>query len=163
VGVACQGGEIRLGGGQQGLDVLVELELVIFNGQEIIPSALQHNIASRLGLGVQGVQRDQMALQVQVGKELLGHGDFVGLGVDHGAAQVILAGYADGGEDTVTAAMVGLFAIQGDQFLLGRWAAQLRLNLPQDLLEVGPVDFLQQAPKGRLAGSRVTPLAQANA
>src|ERR1035441_8189929 len=47
VGVGCQGGKIRLGGGQQGLDVLVQLELVVFNGQQIIPSALQHNIASR--------------------------------------------------------------------------------------------------------------------
>src|SRR5271169_239024 len=56
VGVAFQGGEIRLGGGEQFLDVLVKLELVIFNGQQIVSSALQHNIASRLGLGVQGIQ-----------------------------------------------------------------------------------------------------------
>ena len=122
----------------------MKLELVVFNGQEIVPSALQHDIASRLGLGVQGIQRDPTALQVQVGKELLGHRNLVGLGVDHGAAQVILAGHADGGEDARTAAVVGLFAIQGDQLLLGCWAAQLLLNLQQDLLELEPADFLQK-------------------
>ena len=33
VGVGCQGGKIRLGGGELFLDVLVKLELVIFDGQ----------------------------------------------------------------------------------------------------------------------------------
>src|SRR5208283_404799 len=56
VGVDCQGGKIRLGGGEEFLDVLVKLELVIFNGQQKVPSTLQHDVASRLGLGVQGIQ-----------------------------------------------------------------------------------------------------------
>src|SRR5216684_1404006 len=133
-GVGFQGGEIRLGGGEQFLDVLVKLLLVVFNGEQIVPSAFQHDIASGLGLGVQGVQRDESTLQVQIRKELLGHGDFIGLGVNH-----------------------------RDALVLGRRAAQLLLNLQQNLLEFCSADFLQQAPKGRLAGGRVTPLPSANA
>ena len=129
MGVGCQGGKIRLGGGEQLLDVLVKLALVVFDRQQVVPSALQHDLASRFGLGVQGIQRDEPALEVQVGKEFLGHGDLVGLGVDHRAGQVILAGHADGGQDALTAALAGLFAIQGDQLVFGRWAAQPRLNL----------------------------------
>src|ERR1039457_2794803 len=163
VGVGCQGGEIRLGGGEQLLDVLVKLELVIFNGQQIVPSALQHDVASRLGLRVQGIQRDETAFQVQVGKEFLRPGDLVGLAVDHRAGQVVLAGHAEGGEHAVTAAMIGLLAIHSNQLVLGCWAAQLLLHLPQDLLELGPTDLLQQAPEGRLAGGWVAPLALADA
>jgi hypothetical protein len=111
------------------LDVLVKLELVVFDRQQVVPSALQHDLASRFGLGVQGIQRDEPALEVQVGKEFLGHGNLVGLGVDHRAAQVVLAGHADGGEHALTAAMLGLLAVQGDQLLFGCGAAQLRLNL----------------------------------
>src|SRR5216684_8464940 len=162
-GVGFQGGKIRLGGGEQFLDVLVKLLLVVFNGEQIIPSAFQHDIASGLGLGVQGVQGDQPTLQVQVRKELLGHGDFIGLGVNHGAAQVILAGHTDGGEHALTAAMFGLFAIHRDELVLGRRATQLLLNLQQNLLEFRPADFLQHTPKGRLARGRVTPLPFANA
>ena len=40
VGVGCQGGEIRLGGGEQFLDVLVKLELVIFNLKDASPGAV---------------------------------------------------------------------------------------------------------------------------
>jgi hypothetical protein len=163
VGVGFQGGKIRLGGGEQLLDVLVKLELVIFNGQQIVPSALQHDVASRLGLRVQGIQRDETALQVQVGKEFLRHGDLVGLGVDQCAGQVVLAGHAEGGEHAVTAAMIGLLAIHSNQLVLGSRAAQPLLNLEQGLLEMGPTDFLQQTPEGRLAGGRVAPLALANA
>lgn len=112
----------------------MEFELVIFGGQQIVPSALQHDIASRLGLGVQGIQRDKSTLQVQVRKELLRHGNLVGLGVDHRAGQVILAGHADGSQHALTAAMFGLFTVQGDQLVFGRWTAQLLLNLQQDLL-----------------------------
>src|ERR1035437_8992038 len=60
VGVGFQGGEIRLGGGEQLLDVLVKLELVVFDRQQVVPSALQHDLASRFGLGVQGIQRDEL-------------------------------------------------------------------------------------------------------
>ena len=137
--------------------------MVIFDGQQIVPSAFQHDVASRFGLGVEGIQRDQSAVQVQVWKELLRHGNLVGLGVDHGAAQVILAGHAEGGEHALTAAVFGLFAVQGDQLVLGRWTAQLLLNLQQHLLQLRPIDLLQQTPKGRLAGGRVAALAPANA
>jgi hypothetical protein len=64
VGVGFHGGEIRLGGGEQFLDVLVKFELVIFDGQQIVPSALQHDVASRLGLGVQSIQRDETVFRV---------------------------------------------------------------------------------------------------
>src|SRR5450759_3971240 len=163
VGVGCQGGEIRLGGGEQFLNVLVKFQLVIFDGQQIVPSALQHDVASRLGLGVQGIQRDEAAFQVQVGKEFLRPGELVGLDVDHRAGQVVLAGHAEGGEHAVTAAMIGLLAIHSNQLVLGSRAAQPLLNLEQGLLEMGPADFLQQTPAGRLAGGRVAPLARANA
>ena len=59
--------------------------------------------------------------------------------------------------------MFGVFAVQGDQFVLRCRAAQLLLDLEQHLLELRPIDFLQQAPKGRLAGGRVTPVPTANA
>jgi len=52
----------------------VEFELVIFDCQQIIPSALQHDIASRLGLGVEGIQGDKSVLQVQVRKEFCATG-----------------------------------------------------------------------------------------
>ena len=90
----------------------MEFELVIFDGQQIVPSAFQHDVASRFGLGVEGIQRDKSAVQVQVWKELLRHGNLVGLGVDHGAGQVILAGHAEGGEHALTAAVFGFFAVQ---------------------------------------------------
>ena len=93
----------------------------------------------------------------------MGHGDLVGLGVDYRASQEVLAGHADGAEHALTAAMVGLLAIQGDQLLFGCWAAQPLLNFEQGLFELGPTDFLQQTPAGRLAGGRVAPLALADA
>src|ERR1051326_7554835 len=127
-GAGCQRGKIRLVGWEQCLDVLAKWELVILHAQQVVPSAIQHDSAGRFGLGVQGIQRDETALQVQVGKELLCHRDFVGLGVDHRAGQVVLAGHADGGKHALTAAMSGLLAIQRDQLLFGRWAAQPLLN-----------------------------------
>jgi hypothetical protein len=163
VGVACQGGKIRLGGGEPVFDILVQRELVIFDGQQIVPSAVQHDMASGLGLSVQGVQRDQPAVQVQAGKEFLGHGDLIGLGIDHRATQVILAGHADGAEHALTAAMFGLFAIQRDQLVFGGRATQAFLHFQQDLLELSPVNFLQQPPEGRLAGGGIAPPALANA
>ena len=68
VGVGCQGGEIRPGGGEQFLDVLVEFGLVVFDGQQIVRPAFQHEIASGFGLGVEGIQRDQSASRSRSGK-----------------------------------------------------------------------------------------------
>ena len=95
--------------------------LVIFDGQQIVAAALQHNFASGLGLSMQGIQRNETPLQIQVGKEVLGHGNLVGLGIDHRAGQIILAGHADGRQHTGTAAVFGFLAVQGDQLPLGRW------------------------------------------
>jgi len=139
----------------------VELELVIFDGQQIVSPAFQDDLARRFGLGMQRVQRDQAALEVQVREEFLGHGDLIGLGVHHRTAQVILAGDADGGEHAVAAAMFGFFAIQGDQLVFGGRAAQLLLNGQERRLQFAAINLLDQAPKRRLARSRVAPLALA--
>ena len=162
MGVGCQGGKIRLGGGEQLLDVLVELELVIFDGQQIVATAFQDDLASRFGLGMQRIQRDESALEVKGRKEVLGHGDLIGLGVHDRTAQVVLARHADGGEHAVTAAVFGLFAIQGDQLAWRGWAAQLLLNAQERRLQFPAINLLDQTPKSWLARSRVAPLALAN-
>jgi len=46
---------------------------------------LQHHLPARLGLGVQRVQRDEPAPQIELVEELAGDGDFVGLGIHDGA------------------------------------------------------------------------------
>jgi hypothetical protein len=56
VGVGFQGGEIRLGGGEQFFDILAECRLIILGGQQVVAAGLQHDVASRLGLCVQGIQ-----------------------------------------------------------------------------------------------------------
>ena len=123
MGVGFQGGKIRLWGGNQFFDVLVDRWLIVLGCQEVIATAFQHDIASRFGLSVQGVQGNQAASEVQVLEELAGDGDFVGFGIHDGAAQIILAGHADGSEHALAAAMLGLFTVQGDQLILGRRAA----------------------------------------
>ena len=123
MGVGFQGGEIRLRGGKPFLDVLVDGGLIILGRQQVIAASFQHNVASRLGLSVQGIQRNEAASEVQILKEFADDGDLVGLGIHDGAAQVILAGHADGREHALAAAMLGLFAVQGDQLVFGRRAA----------------------------------------
>src|SRR5450755_2556584 len=63
VGVGCQGGKIRLGGGEQLLDVLVNGGLVVFGGQQIVSPGLEHRRAGGLGLRVQGIERDKPAFR----------------------------------------------------------------------------------------------------
>ena len=74
-----------------------------------------------------------------------------------------VSGHADGGEHALTAAMVGLFAVQGDQLVFGGWATQLLLNGQESPLEFFSTNLLDETPKGRLARSRVAPAAFANA
>jgi hypothetical protein len=59
--------------------------------------------------------------------------------------------------------VVGLFAIEADQLVLGRWAAQLLLNRQEALLQLLPADLLEQTPKSGRTGGRVATVAQANA
>src|SRR6266496_379449 len=61
VGVGCQGGEIRLGGGDHLFDILVQAELVVFSRQQIVGATVEHEVADGLGLGVQRVQRNPPA------------------------------------------------------------------------------------------------------
>jgi len=162
VGVGFRGGKIRLGGGNEFFDIVVEGALVLFSREHIVGPRFQHQVASRVGLGVEGIQRDEPAFEIQIRKELSCHGDLVGLGVHDGAAQVILAGHAVGGEHALAAAMFGLLAIQGDQFVFGGRTAQPLLNGQQSLLEFSALNLLDQPPEGGLAGSRVAPVAFAN-
>ena len=111
MGVGFQGREIRLEGGEEAFDGLVKCRLVFLGCEQVIGARFQDQGACGFGLGVQGIQHDQSALQIQAFAELASHRDFVGLGIDHRAAQIKLAGHADGGEHALAAAMVGFFAV----------------------------------------------------
>jgi hypothetical protein len=148
VGVGFQGGKIRLGGGEQFLNVLVHGGLVIFGRQQIVSPGFQHRRTGGIGLSVQGVQRDKPASQIHVLKELPCHRDFVGLGLYDCAGQIILAGHADGREHPLAAAMLGFFAVQDNQFGFGNWAAHVLLNGQDGLLEQGAIHLLLQAAEG---------------
>jgi len=87
-------GAIRLRGGEQLFDVLAQNWLILLEAQEVIAARFQNNVSSRLGLGVQGVQRNEPVVEVQTCKEPLSDGDFVGLGVHDHAGQIILAKWA---------------------------------------------------------------------
>ena len=152
VGVGCQGGKIRSGSGQQFLDVFVHRGLVAFGREQVIASTLQHHLPARLSLGVQRIQRDELAAQIHFLEELAGDGDLVGLGIHDRAGQVILAGHANSAQDGLAAPVFGFFAIQGDQLVFGRWAAQPLLHLQHDRFEPNAVNLLEQAAPGGLAG-----------
>ncbi len=67
--MGCQGGKIRLGGGEQFFNVLVNGGLIILGRQQVVGTRFEHQVASRLGLGVQGIERDEAAFEVQLLKE----------------------------------------------------------------------------------------------
>ena len=94
--------------------------LIVFDGQQKIGAVFEDRVAGGLVLGVEGVQADFAPVQVEFLEQLPGDGDFVGLGVHDGAAQIMLAGHADGGEHRMAAALPRLLAVQDDQVLLGR-------------------------------------------
>src|SRR5271165_2517359 len=128
-GVAWRGGKIRRRGGNQFFDVLLDGRLVVFDRQQKISAVFQDGVAGGLVLGMEGVQADFAAVQVQFVKQLPGDGDFVGLGVHDGAAQVVLAGHGDSGEHGMAAALARLFAVQNDQILNRSRPANLFLGL----------------------------------
>src|SRR5436189_12540 len=73
-------------------NIVAYRRLVVFDGEEIVSTVIDDQLAGGLGLGVQGVQRHGAAGQVQLAEELSGHGDLIGLLVDQVTAQVVLAG-----------------------------------------------------------------------
>src|ERR1017187_1032121 len=91
VGLAWRGGKIRRRGGNQFFDVLFDSRLIVFDRQREIGAMFQDGGAGGLVLGMEGVQTDFAAVQVQFMEQLPGDGDFVGLGVHDSAAQVMLA------------------------------------------------------------------------
>ena len=66
MGVGSQGGKTRLGGGEQFLDILVDGGLITLGRQQVVGAGFEHQVASRLGLGVQGIQGDEPAFEVQI-------------------------------------------------------------------------------------------------
>jgi hypothetical protein len=121
VGVVGRGGKARRWGGYSFLHVFPEAGLVVFHGQQVVGAVLHDQFTGGLALGMEGVERDGAPGQVEVAEEFARHGDFVGLGVHQRAAQVVLAGHGDGGEDRVAGPVPGFFAVQDDEFV-GRGA-----------------------------------------
>lgn len=126
--------------------------LVGFDGQQKVGAVLEHQLARGLVLGVQGVEADFAPVQIEFLEPLARDGDFIGLGVHQGAAQVVLAGHGEGRQHGMTAALAGLLAIQDDQFILGGRAADLVLQREEDFFQRVIVDMLHHPAKGRLAG-----------
>ena len=56
-------------------------------------AVLLDQVQGRFGLGVERIQRDKAAFQVEFGEELARDGNLVGFLVHHRAAQIILAGH----------------------------------------------------------------------
>ena len=108
LGVDFRGGKTRRWNGHNFINVLAQGGLVVFDGQQIVRSVLQHQLPGGLILGVKGVQSHRAPRQIQLAKEFTGHRDLVGLGVDQRAAQVKLAGQADGTEDRLAGAQGAL-------------------------------------------------------
>src|SRR5271157_4157569 len=155
VGLACRGGKIHRRGGNEFFDVLLDGGLIVFDRQQEISAMFQDGVPGGLVLGMESVQADFAAVQVQFVEQLPGDGDFVGLGVHQGAAQVMLAGNGDGGEHGMAAALARLFAVQDDEILNWSRPANLFLGLEKKLFQFVGVEVLHHAAKGRLAGSRV--------
>ena len=110
----------------QFFNVRVHGRLVVFDRQQIVGTVFEHQIAGGVVLGMEGVQTDFASVQVELLKELPRHGDFVGLGVHHGAAQIVLTGHAHGGEYALAAPGLGLFAVQPNPGVKTSWGCDFR-------------------------------------
>jgi hypothetical protein len=152
VGVDSRGGKARLGGRDAFFDVLAERGLVAFERQQIISPVLQHQVARRVVLRVQRVQRHPTSDQCPLSEEFPRHRDFVGLGVHQGTAQIELAGDANRAQDRVARAGVGFLAVHDDQLLLGRAAPHFWLYLPEHRVDLAPSGLFKEAREGGLAG-----------
>ena len=98
-----------------------------------------------------------MGVGARGGKTRWGNGPH-GLGIHQGAAQIELAGHGDGAQNRLPGAVARLFAIDRDPLVGRRLAADLRLNVQQDLIEPVGVELGQQPGEGGLAGGRKTAL-----
>lgn len=90
VGVDWRGGKTRWHNGDEFFNVLAQHRLVIFDAHHVVGAVLNNQIARGLVLGVERVQGHAPPLKFPLCKELARHGYFVGLGIDHRAAQVKL-------------------------------------------------------------------------
>ena len=77
--LALRGGKTRLGGGHFFFDVGPYRRLVVFDGEQIIGAMFHDQLATRFGLGMQGIEGDIATGQVQLTEELLRDRDFIGL------------------------------------------------------------------------------------
>ena len=82
-------------------------------------SMFQNQFPGGLVLGMQSIQSDGTAGQIQFSEELARHRDFIGFGSDQRTAQIELAGDADRAQEGIARAMVGLLAIDYDQVVRG--------------------------------------------
>src|SRR5271166_1228586 len=159
VGVDSRGGKIALRSGDECFDVCAHGGLVPLDREQIIGAVFQDQSAGGFILGVQGVQRDEPAFELQVLKQLSRHGNFVSLLVHQCTAQVVLARYGDRAQNRGAAAVPGFLAIQYDQLILGCRAAPLLLDGQNGLLHLRGVDALEHPAKGRLCRSGILALA----
>jgi hypothetical protein len=77
---------------QSAFDVGPQRGLVVFDGQQKVSARFEHQLARGLSLGVEGVQTDFAPVPAELFEELARPGDFVGLGVHDGVAQVVWLG-----------------------------------------------------------------------
>jgi len=73
--------------------------LVILDRQQVIGPVFEHQFARGQVLSVERVEGNAAPRQVQLAKQLARHGNFVGLDVQQGTAQVMLAGHGAIGQD----------------------------------------------------------------
>ena len=76
-------------------------------GDQADGSGFEHDFPRGLLAAVQGVGRDEFAVEVEPPDELAGGGNFVALVGHEFAAEVVLGGRGDGGHDVVAAGVLG--------------------------------------------------------
>ena len=99
---------------------LLQVGLIAFDGQKVVAAVGEDDVAGGLRLGVQGIEADEPAGEFEPGAELAHGGDLVGFFRDDCAAQIVQAGGGDRGDDVLSAAVLGLFAVEDDEFGGGR-------------------------------------------
>ena len=100
---------------------------------------------------MQRIEADGAPVEFEPCAEFARHGDFVGLLIGHGAAQVMPAGHGVGGEHMVAAGVPRLFAIKDDEFAGWRSAAHLGLKSAHGALDAEGVGFGAEPAEGGLA------------
>jgi hypothetical protein len=85
---------------------------------------------------MESIEADEAPVELEPLEEGTRHGDFVGLRIDHGAAEIMLAGDGDGAEHVVAAGVARLLAIEHDEFFGRRRAAHLGLELEHDAFDL---------------------------